>query len=307
MPVIYNNSAIVSETDPQGLPDKTPMPALLKSLAIGLTAGLVLLILCMTAAPFLESRAQAPLILATMMVVALIHWWKNGIVQRINEIQGGTQRGLQRLSQQVTESQGLIQLVPYEKPYPLPFGGGWALTADAAALLAREVALQRPRTVVELGSGVSTLLLARLFKEMGCGKVFSLDHDPGWANITRRHLAASGVADYAEVLEAPLSRQCFGDTEYDWYTLPEAVRGLDHIDFLIVDGPPAALNPTGMPRYPALPAFIKQLSPQAIVYVDDAKRPQEQAMIERWLQEHPGFEGRLHDTVPGTYLIRRNC
>lgn len=281
------------------------MPASLKSLAIGLTAGLVLLILSTITTSFLESGAEAPLILATTIVVALMHWWKSGIVQRISEVQGVTQRSLQRLSEQVAESQGLIQLTPYEKPYPLPFGGGWALTADAAALLAREVALQRPRTVVELGSGVSTLLLARLFKEMGCGKVYSLDHDPGWADLTRRHLAASGVTDYAEVLVAPLSRQRFGETEYDWYTLPEVVRRLDCIDFLIVDGPPAALNPTGMPRYPALPALIKQLSPQAIIYVDDAKRHQDQAMVERWLREYPNFEVRMYDTVPGTCLIRR--
>jgi uncharacterized membrane protein len=118
----------------------------------------------MAIALFLESKAGITLFLATTVVVALMHWWKSGIVQRISEAQSRTQRSLQRLSEQVAESQGLIQLVPFEKPYPLPFGGVWALTADAAAFLAREVALQRPQTVVELGSGVSTLLLARLFK-----------------------------------------------------------------------------------------------------------------------------------------------
>ncbi len=283
------------------------MPPLLRSLLIGLTAGIVLALLAMAARAFTSSPFDMQLALALAILVALMHWWKSGLARRIDEFQTESRKGLQHLGEQMAEAQGLAQLVPYEHPYPLPFGGGWALTADAAALLAREVALNRPRVVVELGSGVSTLLMARMFKEMGTGKVYSLDHDAGWAEHTRRHLVASGVAKWAEVFDAPLARQRFGDKEYDWYTVPDAVRRLEQIDFLIVDGPPAALDPSGMPRYPALPAFAAQLSPQAIVYVDDAKRPQEQAMLERWLEENPGFEGRMHDTVPGTYLLRRKA
>lgn len=305
MPTICSTSAIASVTERPPNPSMKTTSTLLRSLMIGLAACIVLAMLAMAAGLFTPVPLDLPLVFAVAILVGLMHWWKSGVVRRIGEFQAEVRQGLQRLGDRLAEAQGLVQLVPYERPYPLPFGGGWALTADAAALLAREVALSRPQVIVELGSGVSTLLLARMFKEMGGGKVYSLDHDAGWAEYTRRHLTASGVADYAKVFDAPLSRQRFGADEYEWYTVPEAVQQLGSIDFLIVDGPPAALNPAGMPRYPAFPAFIRQLSPQAVVYVDDAKRPQEQAMIERWLRENPGFEGRMHDTVPGTYLLRR--
>ena len=107
------------------------------------------------------------------------------------------------------------------------------------------------------------------------------------------------------VLDAPLARQQFGGKDFNWYQIPDQVRQAGSIDLIIVDGPPQALDPSGMPRYPALPAFLAQLSPQAMIYIDDAKRPQEQAMIEKWLQEYPGFESRMFETVPGTCLLRR--
>ena len=77
----------------------------------------------------------------------------------------------------IAETQGLVQLSDLNQPYPLPFGGSWALTPDAAAILAREIAIRRPNIIVELGSGVSTLMVGRLLQQMGCGHLISLDHD----------------------------------------------------------------------------------------------------------------------------------
>lgn len=278
-----------------------------RSLMFGLAAGLALALVAAGAASLtgLSIAPSIPVILTLAVIVTLSHHWKTQLFETLRQEFRHVVHRLAQLEEHVREAQGLAQLTPYERPYPLPFGGGWALTADAAALLVREVALHRPQTIVELGSGVSTLLLARLLKEMGTGKVYSLDHDAGWAERTRQHLRASNVSDMAEVFDAPLSRQHFGGETYDWYTVPEAVNRLERIDFLIVDGPPAALDPQGMPRYPALPAFLAKLSANATIYVDDAKRPQEQAMIQRWLKEHPQFEGHMHDTVPGTYLLTR--
>jgi predicted O-methyltransferase YrrM len=144
-----------------------------------------------------------------------------------------------------------------------------------------------------------------MLKEAGEGKLYSLDHEASWADQTRRHIQASGLADYVVVLDAPLAKQQFKGHEYNWYQLPEQVRKLENIDLIIIDGPPQSLAPGGTPRYPALPAFIDQLSAKAMLYIDDAKRPQEQEMIAMWLREYPQFESRMHDTAPGTCLLRR--
>lgn len=283
------------------------MPTMTRSLLLGLAAGLALTLLTAAAAPLTGTSpaAAVPVILALAAIVSLMHHWKTQLFVTLRKDFRQIGQRLSRLDEQVRETQGLVQLTPYGHPYPMPFGGGWALTADAAALMAREIALNAPNTIVELGSGVSSILIGRLLKQAGRGRLISLDHDPHWAEQTRRHILASGLEDYVQVLDAPLARQRFGQEEYLWYQMPDSLRQAGEIDMLIVDGPPAALDPQGMPRYPALPAFQPQLSARALIYVDDAKRPQEQAMIQRWLAEDPGFERMMYDTVPGTCLLRR--
>lgn len=280
----------------------------MRSILFGLAAGLASALL-MGMAVLLGATswsAATPAILALAVGITVLHHWKTVHFQTLREgFQHVTNR-LALLHDHVSETQGLVQLSRFNDAYPLPFGGGWALTADAAALLVREIALNRPRTIVELGSGVSTQLIGRMLKEAGEGKLYSLDHDTGWAEQTRRHIHASGLQDHVVVLDAPLAKQRFNGREFNWYQIPEELRQAGTIDLIIVDGPPQSLDPSGMPRYPALPAFIAQLSPKAMIYIDDAKRPQEQAMIAQWHQDFPGFESRMIETVPGTCLFRRN-
>jgi len=279
----------------------------MRSILFGLATGLVSALL-MGAAAVLGATSWASgltVIIALAVGIAVLHYWKTLHFQAMREGFRQVTNRLSLLDDHISETQGLVQLSSFNHTYPMPFGGGWALTPDAAVVLAREIALSRPRTIVELGSGVSTVLIGRMLKQAGSGQLFSLDHDPSWAEETRRHVKASELQDHVVVLDAPLARQQFGGKDFNWYQVPEQLRQAGSIDLIIVDGPPQGLDPDGMPRYPALPAFIAQLSPQAMIYVDDAKRPQEQAMIEKWLQEYPGFESRMFETVPGTCLLRR--
>lgn len=278
-----------------------------RSLLLGLGFGLIVALLTLASAPITGASLAGltPVAITAALLVVLLHHWKTQLFSTLRQQGSDAAKRLASLKDQVIETQGLVQLTPFEQPYPLPFGGGWALTADAAALLAREVALNAPETIVELGSGVSSILIGRMLKQASRGRLISLDHDPHWAEQTRRHIRASGLEDYVQVLDAPLARQRFGEQDYQWYQVPAQLAQVGEIDMLIVDGPPAALDPKGMPRYPALPAFQPRLSPRALVYVDDAARPQEQAMVERWLREFPGFERTFYDTVPGTCLLRR--
>jgi predicted O-methyltransferase YrrM len=284
------------------------MEKMMRSIVFGLAAGLLVAVLAALASSLGvpgDAGAMAG-VFALMVGVALLHHWKTQHFQAMREGFQQVTHKLGLLHDHVSEAQGLVQLSRFNDAYPLPFGGGWALTADAAAVLVREIALNRPRTIVELGSGVSTQLIGRMLKEAGEGKLYSLDHEAGWADQTRRHVQTSGLGDYVEVLDAPLTMQRFNGQEYNWYQLPEQVRKLENIDLIVIDGPPQSLAPNGTPRFPALPAFIAQLSPKAMLYIDDAKRPQEQEMIAMWLKEFPQFESRMHDTAPGTCLLKRS-
>lgn len=279
----------------------------MRSILFGLATALASALLMGTAALLgvTSWNSATPVIVALAIGISVLHYWKTLHFQAMREGFRQVTHRLSLLDDHISETQGLVQLSSYNHGYPMPFGGGWALTADAAVVLAREIALNRPHTIVELGSGVSTVLIGRMLKQAGAGQLYSLDHDPSWAEETRRHIRAGGLEDHVVVLDAPLARQQFGGQEFNWYQVPEQLRQAGNIDLIIVDGPPQSLDPNGMPRYPALPAFLAQLSPQAMIYVDDAKRPQEQAMIDKWMQENPGFESRMIETVPGTCLIRR--
>ncbi|MDB4409749.1 class I SAM-dependent methyltransferase [Gammaproteobacteria bacterium] len=278
-----------------------------RSLGFGVSAGLAGAALNGVFAFFgvAPPGATIPIFIGLAVVVGSVYYWKTILIQNMGDHFQQVKNHLSRLENGITETQGLVQLSGLNQPYPLPFGGSWVLTPDAAAVLAREIAIRRPNTIVELGSGVSTLMVGRILQQMGSGHLISLDHDPDWAAETRRHIIASGLQDYVEVIDAPLSRQHFDGKDFDWYQIPDQLRQLEQIDMLTVDGPPQTLDSTVLSRYPALPAFSAQLSSQAVIYIDDAKRTTEKEMVHQWLKQYPGWKSRMIDTIPGTCFLER--
>jgi len=249
--------------------------------------------------------AVVPTFVILVIVLAAAHYWKTLQAQAIDGGFNQVRNRLSLLENDITETQGLVQLSGLNHPYPIPFGGDWALTPDAAAVLAREVVIKGPGTIVELGSGVSTLMVGRLLRQIGDGKLISLDHDPKWAEETRRNILASGLQDYVEVLDAPLVKQQIDGKEFIWYQIPDKVKQIEQIDMLTVDGPPQTSDSTVLARYPALPAFAAQLSEHAVIFVDDAKRIPETEMVKKWLQKYPGWSEKMIDTIPGTCILER--
>jgi predicted O-methyltransferase YrrM len=183
----------------------------------------------------------------------------------------------------------------------LPLTRNWAASPDFLAVVSRHALDQRPRAIVECGSGVSTVILARCMQLNGTGRVVSLDHDPHFAEQTRRELERHGLSEWAKVIHAPLKRHELGDAAWDWYD----IRDLPDIpiDMLVVDGPPMPLG--RMIRYPAGPVLFPRLSSTALVILDDADRPDEQQIIETWIEENPGFGVEKIDCEKGCALLRR--
>lgn len=284
-----------------------PVTEKIKSLGLGITAGLAGTSLVGIFALFgaASMNVAIPVFIGVAIVVGTTHYWKTLHIKTMHDELNQLKNHLSLLGDSITETQGLVQLSGLNQPYPMPFGGSWALTPDAAALLAREIAIRRPNTIVELGSGVSTVMVGRLLQQMGGGHLISLDHDPDWAKETRRNILANGLQDYVEVLDAPLVKQQFDGKDFVWYQIPEQLRNIEQIDMLTVDGPPQTTNTTVLARYPALPAFVDQLSEHAVIYIDDAKRDTEQEMIKEWQQQYPGWTPKMIDTIPGTCLFER--
>lgn len=171
------------------------------------------------------------------------------------------------------------------RPY-LPFSSGAMRTAGLVHLC-NLVVHARPAQVVECGSGVSTVVLARLLAQRGTGRLTALEHDAGWAATVTASLEEEGLRDVARVVLAPL--------EAGWYA-PAGVAELpEAIDLLVVDGPPADTAALAEARHPALATLAPRLAPGSRVVLDDITRTGEQRVLARWESETPWRFERLED------------
>ena len=166
----------------------------------------------------------------------------------------------------------------------LPALGGWKITPDFACLLLDLVDELRPRRVLELGSGTSTLLLAQALGALG-GRLASLEQDAGHVELTRRMLAEAGLGGGVQVEHAPLrsgSEAREGDPP--WYAAEALARFHGETgppwNLVVVDGP--STEGRADARMPALPRLLPLLAPDAVVVLDDAFRPGERAVVAAW-------------------------
>ena len=190
------------------------------------------------------------------------------------------EKALAHLNHHVWNSVALLPLLPESTLPPPP--GGWAASTDVLAELARLVRERRPDLVVELGSGLSTVVISAALMRNGKGKLVSIDHDAGWADKTRRHVQSANLASWCEIRHAPLEDCgiCPGER---WYAL-DALGDLDAIDLVFIDGPPADFS-AGI-RRPAFPLLWPKLAPGGIFVIDDADRAAERSMAEDWVRDH---------------------
>ena len=174
----------------------------------------------------------------------------------------------------------------------IPATRSWAASPDLLLTISEIVKKNRPGLVVELGSGISTLVAAK----SGARKIISIDNSDAWGAKTVALLKEHKVRG-VDVRIAPLRPYANGS---EWYDL-DAIKDLKKIDLLIVDGPPGSKNPEA--RYPALQQFKDKLSPTAIVVIDDVNREGERKLAEDFAKALPNHELTILDHEKGTAII----
>jgi predicted O-methyltransferase YrrM len=174
----------------------------------------------------------------------------------------------------------------------IPATRSWAASPDLLLTISEIVKKNRPGLVVELGSGISTLVTAK----SGARKIVSIDNSDAWGAKTVVLLKEHKVRG-VDVRIAPLRPYANGS---EWYDL-DAIKDLKKIDLLIVDGPPGSKNPEA--RYPALQQFKDKLSPSAIVVIDDVNREGERKLAEDFAKALPNHELTILDHEKGTAII----
>lgn len=173
-----------------------------------------------------------------------------------------------------------------ELPRPLEATRGWAASPDFLRLLAQSALDNSPACIVECSSGLSTVVLARALQLHGAGHVYSLEHEPHFAQHTRGLLQTQGLQNWATVCDAPLRDLSLPGWTGKWYddVLPKDLS----IDMLVIDGPPYFT--AALARYPALPVLHGRLSPGARIFLDDADREPERKTLARWQNAFPDLD-----------------
>ena len=90
--------------------------------------------------------------------------------------------------------------------------------------------------------------------------------------------------DAVTLVHAPLET---GRWDSPWYStsVVDAALGDTALDHLLVDGPPAGPKAAPEARYPALPHLLDRMTETSSIVLDDALRPGERAVIERWEEQ----------------------
>ncbi|MGV2929474.1 class I SAM-dependent methyltransferase [Vreelandella venusta] len=174
----------------------------------------------------------------------------------------------------------------------LPPLRGWPVSPDFLLRLHCWIRKHKPRVIVETGSGASTLVIADALRQNNTGKLISLEHLKKYGNQTWQTLVDEHLTEWVDLRVGDLVlwkndhlNSESADKPSRWYPLD--LNGINHIDLLIVDGPPG--DTCQYARYPAVPALFDRLAVNAEVWMDDANREDEKTICKRWAELY-GFD-----------------
>ena len=178
----------------------------------------------------------------------------------------------------------------------LPHLGSWKADTYFLWQIFGAIEKLRPAEVVELGCGASSLVIAKSLELAGGGRLTSFDQHAEFAVATARWLESHGLQAtlrHAPVIESP------SEWSHTWYDLNSVPA---EIDLLVIDGPPWTLNPFVRGRAEVL---FDRIVPGGMVLLDDAARPGERVVAQRWKKNWPDFRFTLLPGAKGTLVGER--
>jgi predicted O-methyltransferase YrrM len=198
--------------------------------------------------------------------------------------------------------QGLMNLYSMlQVRHPMPLTGKWAASPDLLAFLVSHIQRSKPSTVVDLGSGASTVWMATAIRDGGAqGRIVSVDHDAEFVARTSWMLRDAGLEHLVDIRHSSLATVDVLGESIKWYR-PDTFDDIPTIDLLLVDGPPSSVYP--MSRLGAVPILFSRLGNDAVVVVDDYGRPEERDVVKRWASRYPELEVRELDHEKGTAVL----
>lgn len=228
---------------------------------------------------------------AAAMLAMLYRRWKDDTAARLKDAVrqvadeiDGVRAEIRANRAEIEETRAMVALQEPRFATPLPWSN-WALPPRGLLDALKTAQEFDAPTIVDCGSGVSTLHFARAVKEIGRGQVIALEQDAAWAAYIQKILERNGLAEHARIVVAPLQDATFCGRATRWYAVPaDLLPAGAKVDVVVADGPTG--QDGSLTRIGALPFFWERLSDRGAVYLDDTRRPEEQEICRLWREQY---------------------
>lgn len=172
------------------------------------------------------------------------------------------------------------------------------------AFMLNEITINKRVSILEFGSGLSTILVGRLLKSENIkGKIVSVEHDEKWVEYLNEIIRKEQMDDVINIIHAPLEQKTKkGGYEFNWYDtkMIDAKTKDTFFDMLIIDGPPAFQEDKILSRYPALPYISERLNNNHVIFIDDVHRKGE-TLTKNYYEEEYNMKFRVYGKTLGVY------
>ncbi len=182
-------------------------------------------------------------------------------------------------------------------PTALSLDQGWGIGEETFGHIVENLRAIGARTIVEFGSGISSI---RLALELPDAQIVAIESNREWYETVMRMRVEHGVEKNLTVHHRYLRWQRHGLAFFLSYA-PGELPG--QVDAVIIDGPPTW---TRRGREACLYQVIRRLRVGGRVLLDDYGRNREKTMVRNWTWSFPGvFASTTIGTGHGLYVMEK--
>jgi predicted O-methyltransferase YrrM len=156
---------------------------------------------------------------------------------------------------------------------------GWRIGEETFAFIVSRLRQTKAVSLLEFGSGASTVRFAMGLPEM---RIVSVEHDEAFLRDTATMLGGlPGASTRVTLVHAPLRPRRFGVRMFFTY----GYSPVDPFDAIVIDGPPGF---TRRGREACLYLAYEKLRVGGTVFLDDADRDDERRIVANWSERLRG-------------------
>jgi len=161
----------------------------------------------------------------------------------------------------------------------LPFTSS-SLKMKPLACVINNIVVHNRKSILEMGSGISTIIIARLFKlnEIN-GHILSIDENYEWQKIISNFIKEEKLEQYVTFINAPVEKTKNLENSYGYnkVVVKNALQE-KYFDLILIDGPSAWSSSNIMSRASNFELFENNLQENFTIFIDNADRSGEKKL-----------------------------